>query len=123
MRTFIKEFKDFISAGNLIELAVAFIMGAAFAAVVSSFTKVILDLIGLIVSVEGLSGVAVRGVNVGGFLTALITFALTAAVVYFLIVLHYNRLTDLRKKDEPAVAAASTEELLTEIRDLLRERA
>jgi len=116
-------FKEFLMRGNLIELAVAFIMGAAFAAVVSSFTKVILDLIGLIVSVEGLSGVAVRGVNVGGFLTALITFALTAAVVYFLIVLPYTRLTDLRKKDEPEVAAASTEELLTEIRDLLRDRA
>lgn len=115
-------FKNFLMRGNLIELAVAFIMGAAFATVVSSFTKVILDLIGLIGNVEGLSDLAVRGVNVGGLITAVITFVLTAAVVYFLIVVPYNRLSGLRKKDEPAVAA-STEDLLAEIRDLLRENA
>ena len=114
-------FKQFLMRGNLIELAVAFIMGAAFAAVVSAFTKLLLNLIGLIVSVEGLSGVAVRGVNIGDFLTAVITFVLTAAVVYFLIVVPYNRLSALRKKDEPA-AAASSEDLLAEIRDLLRDR-
>jgi large conductance mechanosensitive channel len=108
--------------GNLIELAVAFIMGAAFAAVVSSFTKLILNLIGLIVSVKGLSDITVAGVNVGGFVTAVITFLLTAAVVYFLIVMPYNKLSNLRKKDEPE-AAASSEDLLAEIRDLLRDRA
>jgi len=116
-------FKEFLLRGNLIELAVAFIMGAAFATVVSSFTKLMLDLIGLIVQVQGLSGLAVRGVNIGQFLTALITFVLTAAVIYFLIVLPYNRVTSLRKSEEPAVATPSSEELLTEIRDLLRDRA
>jgi large conductance mechanosensitive channel len=68
-----------------------------------------------------MSGIAVRGVNIGEFITALITFVLTAAVVYFLIVVPYNRLSGLRKADEPEVAA-STEDLLTEIRDLLRDR-
>ena len=114
-------FRQFMMRGNLIELAVAFIMGAAFTTVVTSFTGLLLDLIGLIVSVEGLSGVAVRGVNIGAFLTALVTFVLTAAVVYFLIVVPYNRLSALRKQDEPA-AAASSEDLLAEIRDLLRDR-
>jgi large conductance mechanosensitive channel len=113
-------FRQFLMRGNLIELAVAFIMGAAFATVVSAFTKLVLNLIGLIVSVKGLSGLAVSGVNVGEFLTAVITFVLTAAVVYFLIVVPYNRVSALRKADEPEVAA-STEDLLTEIRDLLRE--
>lgn len=114
-------FKQFLMRGNLIELAVAFIMGAAFATVVSSFTKLVLNLIGLIVNVQGLSGIAVRGVNIGEFLTALVTFVLTAAVVYFLIVLPYNRVSALGKPDEPEVAAASSEDLLAEIRDLLRD--
>jgi large conductance mechanosensitive channel len=115
-------FKQFLMRGNLIELAVAFIMGAAFATVVSSFTKLVLNLIGLIVNVKGLSGVSVSGVNIGEFLTAVVTFVLTAAVVYFLIVVPYNRVSNLRKQDEPE-AAASAEDLLAEIRDLLRDRA
>ena len=116
-----KGFRDFLLRGNLIELAVAFIMGVVFAAVVESFTKIILDLLGLVVQVQGLSGITVAGVNVGNFLTALITFVLTALVLYFAVVVPYNKLSLLRKKDEPEKAAAS-EDLLAEIRDLLRDR-
>lgn len=96
-------------------------MGVVFAAVVEAFTKIVLDILGLIVRVEGLSGITVIGINIGSFLTALITFLLTALVLYFAVVVPYNRLSALRKKDEPA-KAASTEDLLAEIRDLLRER-
>jgi large conductance mechanosensitive channel len=117
-----KGFRDFLLRGNLIELAVAFIMGVVFAAVVEAFTRIILDILGLIVRVEGLSGIAFAGVNVGNFLTALITFLLTALVLYFAVIVPYNRLSELRKKDEPG-KAASSEDLLSEIRDLLRERA
>jgi large conductance mechanosensitive channel len=117
-----KGFRDFLLRGNLIELAVAFIMGVVFAAVVEAFTRIILDLLGLVVRVEGLSGIAFAGVNVGNFLTALITFLLTALVLYFAVIVPYNRLSELRKKDEPG-KAASSEDLLSEIRDLLRERA
>jgi large conductance mechanosensitive channel len=116
-----KGFRDFLLRGNLIELAVAFIMGVVFAAVVEAFTKIVLDILGLVVRVEGLSDIAVNGVNIGNFLTALITFALTALVLYFAVVVPYNKLSALRKKDEPE-KAASTEDLLGEIRDLLRER-
>ncbi len=112
-------FKDFLLRGNLIELAVAFIMGTVFATVVQAFTKIVLDVLGLIVQVEGLSDIAVRGVNVGGFLTALITFVLTAAVLYFFVVVPYNRVSALRTRDEP-VNPATSEDLLAEIRDLLR---
>ena len=115
-------FKDFLMRGNLIELAVAFIMGTVFAAVVTSFTAIILDLLGLIIRVESLSGLQLAGINIGAFVTALITFVLTAAVLYFAIVLPYNRLTALRKAEEP-VAPPTSEELLTEIRDLLRAQA
>ena len=116
-----KGFRDFLLRGNLIELAVAFIMGLVFAAVVQAFTAILLDILGLIVQVEGLSGVEVYGINIGSFLTALITFVLTALVLYFAVVVPYNKLSEIRKKDEPE-KAASTDDLLAEIRDLLRER-
>ena len=120
-------FKDFLARGNLIELAVAFIMGTVFAGVVTAFTKIVLDVLGLVVRVEGLSGIAVRGVNVGNFITALITFVLTAAVLYFLVVLPYNRLNELRLRDEAAqeepATTVTSEELLAEIRDLLRAQS
>lgn len=116
-----KGFKDFLLRGNLIELAVAFIMGTVFAAVVQAFTKIVLDVLGLIVQVEGLSETTVVGINIGNFLTALVTFVLTALVLYFVVVVPYNRLSAIRKQDEPE-KAASAEDLLAEIRDLLRAR-
>ena len=116
-----KGFRDFLLRGNLIELAVAFIMGLVFASVVEAFTKIILDVLGLIVRVEGLSSVAVAGVNIGNFLTALLTFVLTAFVLYIAVIVPYNRLSGLRKTGEPE-KAGSSEDLLAEIRDLLRER-
>lgn len=119
-----KGFKDFLLRGNLIELAVAFIMGAAFTAVVTSFTKIVVDLLGLIVDVENFSGAQVGGVNVGGFLAATITFVLTAAVLYFVVVSPYNRYRELLKRDEvPPLVGPTSEELLIQIRDLLRARA
>ena len=116
-----KGFKDFLLRGNLIELAVAFIIGTVFAAVVEAFTKIVLDVLGLIVQVEGLSETTVVGINIGNFLTALVTFVLTALVLYFVVVVPYNRLSAIRKQDEPE-KAASAEDLLAEIRDLLRAR-
>jgi large conductance mechanosensitive channel len=116
-----KGFRDFLLRGNLIELAVAFIMGVVFAAVVEAFTKILLDILGLVVQVEGLSDINVYGINIGNFLTAVITFVFTALVLYFAVVVPYNRLSDIRKKEEPG-KAASSEDLLAEIRDLLRER-
>jgi large conductance mechanosensitive channel len=116
-----KGFKEFLLRGNLIELAVAFIMGTVFAAVVQAFTKIVLDVLGLIVQVEGLSETTVMGINIGNFLTALVTFVLTALILYFVVVVPYNRLSAIRKQDEPE-KAASAEDLLAEIRDLLRAR-
>ena len=74
---------------------------------------------GLIFNVKGLSGLTAGGVNIGNFVTALITFFLTAFVLYFALVVPYNKLSDIRKKDEPETAASS-EDLLAEIRDLLK---
>lgn len=114
-------FKDFLLRGNLIELAVAFIMGTAFAAVVAAFTDIVVSLLGLIVDVQGFDSLEVGGVKIGAFVTAVITFVLTAAVLYFLVVVPYNRFSAIRKAEEPA-QAASSEDLLAEIRDLLRQQ-
>ena len=116
-----KGFKEFLMRGNLIELAVAVIIGSAFAAVVKAFTDMLVEFVALFGGVEGLEKIKIHGLSVGVFLSALVTFVLTAAVIYFFVVLPYNKFSDRRKKDEPAVAASS-EDLLAEIRDLLRDR-
>ena len=116
-----KGFKEFLLRGNLIELAVAVIMGTVFAAVVKSFTDMIMDIIGVFGGVPDFSGSQVAGINVGAFLSALLTLVLTGAVVYFLILIPYNKFSEITKEDDPQVAA-STEDLLAEIRDLLKEQ-
>lgn len=98
----LKEFKGFVMRGNLIEIAVAFIMGVTFATVVTAFTDVVLGFISYVfggdVSFEGL-GVKREGqivIPYGAFLTALVTF-LIVAFVLFLVVKAYNR---TRAKEE-----------------------
>lgn len=117
-----KGFRDFIMRGNLVELAVAFIMAAAFGEVVKTFTQVIMDLIGKIGGVPNFSSFAPEGISIGVFLTALVSFLVIAFVVYFFVVKPYEilraRIVKPAKEEEPA--AASTEDLLAEIRDLLK---
>lgn len=115
-----KGFKEFLMRGNLVELAVAFIMGTAFAAVVESFTKIVMDVLGKFGGNPDFSTVTVGGVNVGVFLTALVSFLLMASVVYFGIVAPYNRARALFAGKDEAPAAPTSEELLAEIRDLLK---
>ena len=111
-------FRNFILRGNLVELAVAFIMAAAFAAVVTSFVAIVMDLIGKIGGTPNFSGYAPGGVHVGAFLTALIAFLVIAVVVYFFVVKPYTvakeRYFPSEEEGTPADVA-----LLTEIRDLL----
>ena len=119
-------FRDFLLRGNLIELAVAVIIGGAFGAVVTAFTKILTDLIGLLFHVPDFSSQAIGGVNIGAFINAVLGFVLTAAVLYFGVVTPYNRLAERlkRQQDQPEAAPAVTsEDLLTEIRDLLRQQA
>lgn len=117
-----KGFKEFLLRGNLIELAVAFIMGTAFAAVVESFTKIIMDIIGKFGGNPDFSTVAVGGVNIGVFLTALVSFVIMAAVVYFGIVAPYNKARQAFAKKTDEAPAPTSEDLLAEIRDLLKAR-
>jgi large conductance mechanosensitive channel len=111
-------FKNFILRGNLVELAVAFIMGGAFATVVTATVALILDLIGKAGGRPDFSSYRPHGIGVGLWLTALISFLILAAVVYFLIVVPYTR---ARERYFPSEEPGTPEDvkLLQEIRDLL----
>ncbi len=111
-------FKEFIMRGNLIELAVAFVMGVAFAAVVESFTEIIMNALAKLGGLPDFTGISIAGVEVGTFLTALVTFLIISFVVYFAIVMPYNKARErfMKKEEEPEV---TSEMLLAEIRDLL----
>jgi len=114
-------FKNFILKGNLVELAVAFIMGLAFAAVVTATVALIMDIIGKVGGQPDFSNYAPGGVSVGAWITAVISFLILAAVVYFLIVVPYTKAKEKYfPADEPGTPADV--ELLTQIRDLLAGR-
>ena len=119
-----KGFKDFLFRGNLVELAVAFIIGGAFAKVVESFTKIIIELLAKAGGAPNFDAWQPGGLtSVGPFLTVLVAFVIMAFVVYFAIVKPYEAVQSRLKKDEEVVVAApTTEELLGEIRDLLAKR-
>ncbi|MCU1605760.1 MAG: mscL [Modestobacter sp.] len=121
----IKGFKDFLLRGNVIDLAVAVVIGAAFTAVVSAFgSSFLTPLIGLLGGGGELGGELVvndQHFTWGAFLSQLVSFTLTAAVLYFAVVVPMKVITERRKRGEEAGPVAPTQvELLVEIRDLLR---
>ena len=85
-----KGFKDFVMRGNLIELAVAFVIGASFATVVKSFTDMFMSLLGKIGGKPNFNSYQPGGVPVGAFLTALVAFLIVAFVIYFFVVKPYE---------------------------------
>jgi large conductance mechanosensitive channel len=127
----LKGFKEFMTRGNVVDLAVAVIIGTAFTAVV---TAVVTSLINPLIAAIGggnVNGLAVQlnGDNkktimdFGAVITALINFVIIAAVVYFLIVVPVKKIMERRKRgEEPPPAEPDQVQLLTEIRDLLREQ-
>jgi len=121
----LKGFKDFIFRGNVVELAVAVIIGGAFGAVVTSLVKdVFTPLIGAVVGNPDFSAIKAGPVNIGLFINALIAFLLVAVAVYFLIVVPMKKYQEMKKKEPaPAVPPEPSEEvkLLREIRDSLRK--
>ncbi len=124
----LKGFKDFLLRGNVVDLAVAVVIGAAFTAVVSAFTNAFLKpLIQLFSGGGEFAGkFVVKGVefDYATFINSTITFVITAAVVYFLVVAPMKWLVERRRRGEEEGPAESTDvELLTEIRDLLQAQA
>jgi len=118
-----KEFKAFIMRGNVVDLAVAVIIGGAFGVIISSFVDDIITPLLLApalkaVGAENIGDLTWGAVKYGNFLAAVIKF-LIIALVLFLIVRTMNK---MKKPEAPAVPAGPTvEQLLTEIRDLLRK--
>ncbi len=130
----LKGFKDFILRGNVIDLAVAVVIGGAFTAIVTAFTEKIIN--PMIASLGGANvnglGFSIRGatpelakatfVDFGAVITAAINFLMVAAVVYFVLVLPMNKLAERRKAGQEPEPEAPAEDvlLLGEIRDLLK---
>ncbi|WP_367138689.1 large conductance mechanosensitive channel protein MscL [Saccharothrix sp. HUAS TT1] len=123
----IKGFKDFLMRGNVIDLAVAVVIGAAFNAIVTAFTSNLINPIIAVFGGSNVNGLAVQlgdnektVLDFGAIITAVINFLIVAAVVYFIFVLPMNKIKERRKRGEEAGPAEPTEvELLKEIRDLL----
>ena len=132
----LKEFKEFAMKGNLIDIAVGFVMGAAFKQVVTSFTGgIVSPLVGLIFDTdfkdmkyiikEGIANAegAIEGevaVLWGDFLTNVIDFIIVAFVM-FLVVKGVNKMKKPKEEEPEAPAGPSDNDLLTEIRDLLKK--
>ena len=124
----LKEFREFIARGNVMDLAVAVIIGAAFGAIVTSLvedviTPALLNPAMQAAGVERLASLTWNGVAYGSFLAAILNF-LVIAFVIFLVVRTYNNFMKRFEKphaEEPP-AKSRNEELLEEIRDLLAQR-
>lgn len=146
MKKFFQEFKTFAMKGNVVDMAVGIIIGAAFGKIVTSFVNdIIMPPIGLLVGgvnftdlqivlkeatiVDGAEVAAVT-LNYGNFIQVIFDFLIVAFAVYIVIRM-INKLSDLKKKEEapkpeevPAVPEPTKEEmLLTEIRDLLKSKS
>ena len=135
---FIKEFKDFAMRGNVMDMAVGVIIGGAFGKIVSSLVNdIIMPPIGWLIGGINFSELSVKlpvnpltpdqdpvTINYGAFLQTTLDFLIVAFCI-FLLIKGINKLSDLKKKEEEAPSAPAgptQEELLTEIRDLLKTK-
>ena len=143
MKKFFKEFKEFAMRGNVLDMAIGVVIGAAFGKITTSIVNdIIMPLISMITGGLDFSawkwvlkeavmdaGEVVTpevAVNFGSLISVILDFIIVAFAM-FLVVKGMNKLTSLKKKEEEAAAPAepagpSTEELLTEIRDLLKNK-
>jgi large conductance mechanosensitive channel len=124
VKNFMKEFKDFIAAGNMIELAIAVILAGVVGAAIKSFTEdIVMQIVGAIVGKPDFSQLTFKlGKGVifyGRFINALIALVLTGFVL-FMMIRAYNK---MRKPVEAAPPGPNEIDLLTEIRDSLRSRS
>jgi len=130
-----KGFKEFISQGNVIDLAVAVVIGGAFTAIVNAVVSAIITpLVSLFfdASATGAVGIQVHGIYgqevtfpIGDLISAVISFLAVALVVYFVFVVPMNKYKERQAAKNPKVEEAvlpNEQELLTDIRDLLRQQ-
>ncbi len=124
-----KEFKQFISKGSVIDLAVAVIIGAAFSAIVNSLitdiiTPLILQPVMQTLDINELEKVAWKGVKYGKFIAAVINFMVTGFIIFLMVKtinkLNFNKAEEAKKEVKETIT--KEEKLLTEIRDILKEK-
>lgn len=127
----LKGFKDFLMRGNVIDLAIAVIIGAAFTDIVKAIADHLINPLIATIGGANVDGFGFRLVgsnpktllDFGSIVTAAINFLIIAGVVYFVIMMPIKKIQERRKRGEEAGPAQPTDvELLTEIRDLLREQ-
>jgi len=121
----LKEFRDFINRGNVIDLAVAVIIGVAFGAIVTSLVNdIIMPLVGIILGGVDFTGLVITfgeaQILYGNFIQAIVNFLIVAFVIFMIV----RTINKMKKPTETAAPAAPPEDivLLTEIRDLLKNR-
>jgi large conductance mechanosensitive channel len=130
--SFVKEFREFTMKGNLIDMSIGIVIGAAFGTVTKSFIDgIFMPLLGLVFKVGDLSqysfqiGHTQDGkpnlVMIGSFISSVINF-LIIAFVMFMLIKAMNRLKRKQEEPVPPPAGPSQEQLLTEIRDLLKNK-
>ena len=125
----LKEFKEFLMRGNIVELAVAVIIGAAFKSIIDSLVNdIISPIIAMVANTGDIAAVTFKlgsaQIGIGAFIAAIINFVIVGAVL-FLIVKGMNKAAELAKKDQAegaAPAAPTAEDYLKEIRDLLANK-
>jgi large conductance mechanosensitive channel len=115
VKTLLNEFKDFITRGNVVDLAIAVVVGAAFSGIVTSFVKDLLTpLIAAIGGQPDFSGIYFTIHNskfaIGDFINSVVSFLIIAAVIFFLVVKPLNWFLALRKKEVAIVEAATSRE-------------
>lgn len=122
----LKEFRGFIAKGNVLDLAVAVIMGGAFGAIVTSLVNdILMPIIGIILGGRDFSSLAIQvgeaSITYGNFIQAIINFLIIAFVIFMIV-----RTANNMKKEEEAAPAPppgpTTEDLLMQIRDLLKAK-
>lgn len=123
--SWVDEFKTFIMRGNVLDMAVGVVVGSAFTAIVTSIVENLLTpIIGLLLPSSTFAEWAPGGFGIGAVINAIITFLITAFVVFWIVKV-VNKLSKKKEEEAPAPeapAGPTTEELLIEIRDLLKEK-
>ena len=124
----IKEFKDFISKGNVLDLAIAVVMGAAFGKIVSSFVENILTpIVGILLGGVNLSALSFTvekaSIQYGSFLQAVIDFLIISFAIFMFMKIANSLFRKKEELKEVVVEVPVTEQYLKEIRDLLQQNA
>lgn len=125
MKKLLKEFKEFIAKGNVLDLAVAVVVGNAFSKIVSSIVSdLIMPLVGIIIGGHDFTGlkltIGTSNITYGNLIQNIVDFLIISACI-FLVVKIMNKIMPKKKEEQPVVKESDEAKILKEIRDLLKE--